>query len=655
MLCTTCTIIFINPRLTIRQNHQPTLQTLRKAASKFCAICTVLWNMLCRHKWPPMPSPTVASLSLQPVSTYSARRQLGSERSFNLDFIVNANGVGTPGVQGELGIGAQFLLIRERDAEPLLAYTPPETLDAVNFRPLTHHWLSSCLSTHSTCRPLKPTRSQFFTPTRLVRIGTPTHDYIQVVTYPHSESTPASTPYVTLSHCWGSIPTFTLTSTSYPDLKSGIRISLLSKTFQDAIAVTRALGYAFIWIDSLCIIQDSKDDWNHEAPQMQSVYRGAVLNIAATASANGDGGLFRSRQVPSIERTLVRSTWEDGSSQVYRIYHVDFWRHAFEGQPLMNRGWVVQELFLAPRVLHFNEHQMFWECYGAAACEAYPERIPGEVPAGSISRNDTLDILALAHGDSSSGTKELALRLWSQVVKQYTTCQLSHPRDRLVAVAGIARAIQEAIRDEYCAGLWVQSFPTQLLWLSASDELQPQPYRAPSWSWASVDTGVTSGDYETTPSEEIKILAKIISHEVVTATHDPFSEVTSGIIRLSGYLFTVVLRPSQKSRWSVVINEKEYDRQNAQILLDYRPPSLQLHCLPILADLHQYPESWSISCLLLVPTRATRGQFMRCGTLFAFKSAFGISDWTGYQSVKSHKWLEYEAVQSPGVYKISIV
>jgi hypothetical protein len=419
--------------------------------------------------------------------------------------------------------------------------------------------------------------------------------------------------------------------------------------------VTRALGYEFIWIDSLCIIQDSKDDWNHEAPLMQSVYREAAFNIAATASANGDGGLFRSREVPRIERTLVRSTWEDGSSHVYQIYHEDFWRNAFEGQPLMERGWVVQELILAPRVLHFNEGQMFWQCYGTTSCEAYPEGVPAELSVGSVSRNDILDILAHVHDDSSSGTNELALRLWSQVVKQYTTCKLSCPRDKLVAVAGVARIVQEAIRDEYCAGLWAHSFPTQLLWLSSSDKPQPQPYRAPSWSWASVDSIVTTGHYEKAPFEDVKILVNIISHEVVTVTHDRFSEVISGIIRLSGYLFTVVLRPSQKFRWTVSINGREYGTPAAQILLDYQPPSLELHCLPILVDLHQYPESWSISCLLLVPTGATKGQFMRCGTLFAFESAFGMSDWTGYQSVDSHKWLEYEAVQSLGMYRISIV
>lgn len=113
MLCTTCSlIIFANPRPTITQNHQPTLQTLGEAASKFCAICTVLWSILCRHKWPLLPSPTAASLSLQPVSEYRIQRQSGAERSLSLDFTVNTNGVGTPGVRGELGVAGRFLLTK---------------------------------------------------------------------------------------------------------------------------------------------------------------------------------------------------------------------------------------------------------------------------------------------------------------------------------------------------------------------------------------------------------------------------------------------------------------------------------------------------------------------------------------------------------------
>lgn len=160
-----------------------------------------------------------------------------------------------------------------------------------------------------------------------------------------------------------------------------------------------------MWIDSLCIVQDSKDDLNHQALLMQSVYRGAVFNIAATASGDGDGGLFRSRPVLPIERTFVKSIQKDGSSQVYGIYHKDFWKDAFEGQPLMERSWIVQELFLAPRVLHFKEGQMFWQFYGVSTCETYPEAIPSEVPSGSISRNDIFDIMIPIHTQSSSDTE----------------------------------------------------------------------------------------------------------------------------------------------------------------------------------------------------------------------------------------------------------
>lgn len=101
-----------SPHQYTKQSHQPTLQTLEEAASKFCAICTVLWSILCRHKWPVLPSPTAASLSLQPVSEYRIQRQSGSERSLSLNFTVNANGVGTLGVQGELGVAGRCGALR---------------------------------------------------------------------------------------------------------------------------------------------------------------------------------------------------------------------------------------------------------------------------------------------------------------------------------------------------------------------------------------------------------------------------------------------------------------------------------------------------------------------------------------------------------------
>ncbi|KAF2018877.1 HET-domain-containing protein [Aaosphaeria arxii CBS 175.79] len=650
MLCTNCSQIFAELRLEIPRNHPSTLKDVQVAASKSCAICTELWDLFCRQQRPLIPSPAPSS---KPVSRYWIDKR---GQHYTLTFMANALGVDTQGPKGLSDVIQLFVLHRVKDAELLPKYTPPETLDLETFQPLARHCLSRCLSMHSKCNSTNPSRSQLPMPTRLVRIGAPTYDQIQVVAHSHFDSTPASIPYVTLSHCWGSIPIFTLTSTSHHELQSGVQMSRLSKTFQDALAVTRALGYQFMWIDSLCIIQDSMDDWNHEAPLMQNVYRGAVFNIAATASANGDGGLFRSRDVRSLERTLVSFTCEDGSSQVYRLISNEFWRKSFEGQPLMERGWVVQELLLAPRVLHFNEGQMFWHCYDVASCETFPEGVHTAIPVGDNSPSfilACLDIPASVHDDPSSGNKKLALDLWERVVCYYTRCKLSYLEDKLVAVAGIARLVQKAICDEYCAGLWAEFLPTQLLWKSRSVNPQSQVYRAPSWSWASVDTGVMYGcePLSESNSKYLKILVNIINHEVVTATQDPFSKVIGGTIRLSGHLFTMVLRPSKAGEWNVSIDGKEFD-STGQIVLDYQPPSPELHCLPISANLYFTPD---VSCLLLVPTGTTKGQFMRCGVMQNFQSALGMSDWTEYQSINSHEWLEYEAMESPGVYRISIV
>ena len=117
-------------------------------------------------------------------------------------------------------------------------------------------------------------------------------------------STP-STPL--LSHCWGSSTFLTLTSTTLQLLTKAIPISELRQTFQDAIVATRLLGVEFIWIDSLCIIQDSRDDWRHETPLMQNVYRGALFDIAAIAAASAKASCFTQRN-PSLIKPCVMQT-----------------------------------------------------------------------------------------------------------------------------------------------------------------------------------------------------------------------------------------------------------------------------------------------------------------------------------------------------------
>lgn len=209
-------------------------------------------------------------------------------------------------------------------------------------------------------------------PTGLIDIGESiTADVRLIVT---SESSPNG-PYVTLSHCWGSARSLQLTSSSLADLKLLILVGDLPRTFKESFEVTRRLGLRYIWIDSLCIIQDSKDDWLHEAALMHKVYSHSYCTIAAAASGDGYQGLFRHRAPHFLYPSEIEIPWLSRTGK-YQLIDYDFWSSQVQDQPLHRRGWVVQERLLAPRVLHFSSQQLLWECCELDAAEKYPRGLP---------------------------------------------------------------------------------------------------------------------------------------------------------------------------------------------------------------------------------------------------------------------------------------
>jgi hypothetical protein len=127
----------------------------------------------------------------------------------------------------------------------------------------------------------------------------------------------------------------------------------LSRTFQDALLATISLGFEYIWIDSLCIVQDDKDEWSRESKLMGEVYKNATCNISASGFADGeDGFMLRQRQVDptpfivNIDPQKMESTWPEichpGS---YWLTHDPPWSDVTEG-PLFQRAWVLQEQLL---------------------------------------------------------------------------------------------------------------------------------------------------------------------------------------------------------------------------------------------------------------------------------------------------------------------
>lgn len=150
-------------------------------------------------------------------------------------------------------------------------------------------------------------------PTRLLEIGEQNYQLRLCI------APPPGTNYATLSHCWGRLKFLTLARSNLVAFQSAIPFGLLPKTFQDVVGIARKFGFQYLWIDSLCIIQDDREDWEREAPTMAHVYGGSGLNIAATGANDGREGLFFKRDVGLVGSRLVEAgeavEWEMGDGK----------------------------------------------------------------------------------------------------------------------------------------------------------------------------------------------------------------------------------------------------------------------------------------------------------------------------------------------------
>jgi hypothetical protein len=207
------------------------------------------------------------------------------------------------------------------------------------------NWLHDCQNHHTACRvPYTAT----WVPTRLINLETGDPDRLRVV---NTKDIDICTPYVTLSHCWGNfkeIPFLTLTlSNKSKFMGEGAMLRCSSRNFIDAVAVARHMGVRYIWIDSLCIIQDNGEFSRSEGQLLHKVYRHSYCNISAADSLDSRGGLFR-RHSPGTIRHAVYE--EDGSSNLltkgrWVVLEDDLWQTQVLGMNIYTRGWVYQGLY----------------------------------------------------------------------------------------------------------------------------------------------------------------------------------------------------------------------------------------------------------------------------------------------------------------------
>lgn len=354
---------------------------------------------------------------------------------------------------------------------------------------LWHYWLNTCVESHPTCRSIEQSL-QTYSPKRLVEVLLNNNGGVSGWKLAHSSST-GTVPYFTLSHCWGSYLPLRLTKDNIRSLSNSSSIDDLPKTYQDALTVVNSLGYKYIWIDSLCIVQDDEQDWENESSLMGLTYNHAVCNIAATWASNGEDGCFSIRDPTTICPTFIALDLTDSGRSTYQISQSDVYHGDITHAPLNKRGWVVQERYLARRQLSATKRQFYWECHDLLASEEFPHGYPADRSPGSE--------WPWLNGAAQSPQKpclgyngeKKTRQDWAALVELYSSCHLTRVSDKLAALSGVANQLQHRVDDIYMFGLWKKDIHQQLCWdhhpMSHTPRRTTQGIIAPTWSWANFD------------------------------------------------------------------------------------------------------------------------------------------------------------------------
>jgi hypothetical protein len=344
--------------------------------------------------------------------------------------------------------------------------------------------------------------------------------------------------YAALSYVWGEKQPHRAQMDNIKAYTEGIELDQIPQTIRDAIVSTQLLGLQYLWVDSLCILQDSKEDKNREIPLIRKIFQNAYVTIIAASSRKVCEGFLQDQLAPP-PATRVPFRCPNGSigTMWLRSGTVE------PSEPVDTRAWCYEERLLSPRALVFASNTVRYECQthtanignANGAIWRSETRFPGILPQPDRPLLFTADTLKL---DSA----------WSSVVAEYTKRDLTHPRDKLIAFYGIAETFHNAWKtSRYLAGLWSHRLLEELLWQKSGPPRFPRPEkeRALSWSWAAIDGQVVPA-FSMHNFDEGCPECEILQCEVTLANKAlPFGEVTGGILRLNAIVKEVLWDPSR--------------------------------------------------------------------------------------------------------------
>ncbi|KAH7380308.1 heterokaryon incompatibility protein-domain-containing protein, partial [Phaeosphaeria sp. MPI-PUGE-AT-0046c] len=494
-------------------------------------------------------------------------------------------------------------------------------------------WLTECRQNHEKCISWKK-KHHDRGPMRLLDLSTQNPKLIvpakgQII------------PYVALSHCWGGGSPLRTVQANVDQHFLAINENDLPKTFRDAIIVTKTLDFQYLWIDSLCIVQDDHEDWAREAAKMADIYESAELTIAATWARNGDAGCFREGFPPFSATIGMQSdpggTLKDVVNISMRPEYDEF--ASLHRAPLNTRAWTLQERLLSLRIVSFAADQMHWAC---------PSKYNSEDGLGLSEyifdgRNTILSYEtgnSSAHGDDDDEEDELRnythfRESWTTTVTSYSERHLTFAKDKLVALAGVTQAYERIFGDTAILGLWRQELARGLTWTVAKhstlDDEAIRTLNLPSWTWLKM-----RGHVEYIKQIGAESLLDVLDVDVQWSGRPMISTITTAAITLRGKLAPILSWNSQlapepcvcvpgRVQISIDVNGSRADVDLYTLNMDVCAPTFppESFCLLVYDDEiigrwgRRNADLMQLSALLLVPAKggSAVSSFQRIGVM----------------------------------------
>ncbi|KAK7699436.1 hypothetical protein SLS57_012390 [Botryosphaeria dothidea] len=517
-----------------RTDTFPDLPSITATAEAGCPFCEVLLTSYFMTKCARIPGATNVNLKLAYEWNRETSRLLGLSIAAS---ITRRNG------DTRYLTDPKFCCIESERDDPCTPWLgiktkpQPEDLSLEETLEIAKGWVEGCVGT---CHPQESNKK---VPTRLVDLGAP-HDEPSNIRVVHSgkAANSADWKYVALSHCWGDAdcPPLRTTTDSLAAWLDNIPFATLPKNYQDAVVVTRSLGIRYLWIDSLCIIQDDVHDWDTESIQMNEVYHHAYVTLIAAAGSSCHDGFLRFQPA---RRVAVRYGPSTVSPSIAGTYHLREARglgaRDIEQSAWRTRGWTFQESLFSRRKLFFTAATAYYQCgFRLQALQHWATRRyrHGEHFRENLAR---VSQKAWSAVDFYGGT-------WYGRVQEYSGRRFTVAQDRLAAVAAWARELACASEGgRYLAGMWEDGLCYWLLWccskLAATQSLQArlrfaaeQEFVAPSWSWASQAHKVHWQWPLGLGGKRVYTVAEVLECKTAAKTKNTFGRLVSGYLRVRG-------------------------------------------------------------------------------------------------------------------------